>query len=43
MDSKIKMMFAKDPKLAHEFAEKTKKVKVKEKRKNDDCGDHEYR
>ena len=30
MDSKIKMMFAKDPKLAHEFSEKTKKVKKME-------------
>jgi hypothetical protein len=30
MDSKIRRMFAQDPKLAHEFAEKTKKVKVKD-------------
>jgi hypothetical protein len=28
MDSKIKLMFAKDPTLAKEFADKTKKVKI---------------
>jgi len=32
MDSKIKLMFAKDPTLAKEFADKTKKVKIKGKK-----------